>query len=69
MLSPAPAWEEHNFQEEKQVEIKYIQSAISIAVIAFLILCIAITPIREWFFGPPAIDDSKGFPWARNKHQ
>jgi hypothetical protein len=52
------------------MEVKYVQGAISIAILAFLVLCIAIKPLREWLFGPPEIDDdSKGFPWSRNKHQ
>jgi hypothetical protein len=51
------------------MEVKYVQGAISIAIIAFLILCIAIRPLREWLFGSPEIDDSKGFPWSRHKNR
>jgi hypothetical protein len=50
-----------------EIEVKFIQGAIILAIIAFLVLCVAIRPLREWLFGPPDIDDSKGFPWSRKK--
>jgi hypothetical protein len=56
-------------REGKQMEVKFIQGAIILAILAFLILCITIRPLREWLFGSPKIDDSKGFPWSRKKHQ
>jgi hypothetical protein len=53
-----------------EIEVKFIQGAISLAILVFLILCIVIRPFREWLFGPPEIDDSKGgFPWSRRKHR
>jgi hypothetical protein len=57
------------YQWEGKMEVKYIQGAIILAVIAFLILCIAIRPLREWLFGPTEIGDGKGFPWSRHKHR
>jgi hypothetical protein len=51
------------------MDVKYVQGAIILVIIAVLILCAAIRPIREWLFGPPEIDDSKGFPWSRHKHR
>jgi hypothetical protein len=37
------------------MELKYIQGAIVIAVLAFSISCIAIRALREWLIGPPDI--------------
>jgi hypothetical protein len=51
------------------MEIKYIQGAITLAVIILMILCAVIRPIREWLFGPPEIDDRAGFPWTRKKYR
>jgi hypothetical protein len=65
--SSGPASNPANGREN--VEVKYIQGTIIIAILAFFILCLAIRPIREWLFGPPDIDDSKGFPWSRKKHR
>jgi hypothetical protein len=46
-----------------------VQGAIILAMLAFLFLCIVIKPLREWLFGPPDIDDSKGFPYSRKKYK
>jgi hypothetical protein len=51
------------------MEVKFIQGAISFAIIAVLIVCIAIRPLREWLFGPPEIEDSQGFPYSRGKQK
>jgi hypothetical protein len=51
------------------MEVKFIQGAIILAVLVFLILCLAIKPLREWLFGPPEVDDTKGFPWSRGKRR
>jgi hypothetical protein len=54
---------------DKEMEVNFIQDTIILAILAFLILCITIRPLREWLFGSPEIDASKGFPWSRKKHQ
>jgi hypothetical protein len=64
-----PARAGNKTREEKQMAVRFIQGTIIIAILAFLILCVAIRPLREWLFGFPGIDDSKGFPWSRKKHQ
>jgi hypothetical protein len=64
-----PCQGRNKIREGNQVEVRFIQGAVIIAILAFLILCIAIRPFREWLFGPPAIDDSKGFPYSRGKHR
>jgi hypothetical protein len=51
------------------MEVRFIQGAIILSILAFLILCIAIKPLREWLFGLPEIDDSKGFPHSRGNHK
>ena len=51
------------------MEAKHIQSAISLAILAFLILCVVIRPLRRWLFGSPEIDDRQGFPLSRRKHR
>ena len=51
------------------MEVKYIQGAISLAILVFLVLCIAIRPLRRWLFGSPDIDDGKGFSLSRKKHR
>jgi hypothetical protein len=51
------------------MEVRFIQGAVIIAIFAFLILCIAIRPLREWLFGPPATGSGKGFPYSRKKHR
>jgi hypothetical protein len=51
------------------MEVKFIQGTVCLAIIVFLIVCIAIGPLREWLFGLPEIDDSKGFPWSRRKNR
>jgi hypothetical protein len=55
--------------EQMGIEVKYIQSTIILAILTFVILCVVIRPIREWLFGLPDIDDSKGFPWSRRKYR
>jgi hypothetical protein len=47
--------------------VKVIQGAIILAILALVILCITIRSLREWLFGIPELDDSKGFPWSRKK--
>jgi hypothetical protein len=65
-------WAERNLNPlgtgEKQVEVKFIQGAVMLAILAALILYIAIRPLREWLLGPPDIDDRQGFPWSRKNH-
>jgi hypothetical protein len=51
------------------MEVRFIQGAIISAILAVLILCIAIRPLREWLFGSPDIDDRQGFPWSRKKYR
>jgi hypothetical protein len=46
-----------------------VQNVIAIALCAIFLVAVAIKPIRDWFFGPPEIDDSKGFPYSRNKNK
>jgi hypothetical protein len=51
------------------MEAKFIQNAITLILLAFLVLCIVIMPLREWLFGRPNVDDRQGFPWSRGKHR
>jgi hypothetical protein len=46
-----------------------IQTVIVITVCVSFLAATAIRPIRDWLFGPPELDDRKGFPYSRNKRR
>jgi hypothetical protein len=50
---------------EMKIEAEHDRYAVSIAVLAFLVLCAAVRPLREWLFGGPSVNDDGGFPWSR----
>jgi hypothetical protein len=52
-----------------EIEAEHVRCAISLAVLAFLVLCAALKPLREWMFGRPYVNDDGGFPWSRNRER
>jgi hypothetical protein len=51
------------------MEIKCVQAAIMLALLVFVLVCVAVRPLRRWLFGSPEIDGSKGFPYSRGKRR
>jgi hypothetical protein len=49
------------------MEIRIIQGVTILGIIIVSLLIMVIKPVRDWFFGPPEIDDRRGFPYSRKK--